>query len=278
MAFRAGRRLQKARLHSRRPSFFPTAASPLHSSRFKSDRLLAKTPKPSRLLLPATVAMLLAACARLLPTYKKPIARTQFQRVRTTAYTHTVGDHRKFGAQTCIGTTLRYDAVHNAASDWSRWPVGTIFRILDTGEICKVDDIGWALSGRNTIDLYKPTRAAMNAWGTRTVTIEILNWGDDHEARDILSKRSKYRHVQRMIKNLDKVVASNPHTPPPLSIAASAESAGEGTRTPMNGTGILAASVRQLAPILGLRAIRSFELLPLQSAKRRHKPPIPTTV
>ena len=173
-------------------------------------------------------AICFSSCARSLPTYEKPIARSQFQRVRTTAYTHTEGDHRKYGAQTCIGTTLRYDAVHSAAADWSRWPVGTTFRILDTGEICKVDDIGWALSGRNTIDLYKPTLGGMNSWGTRMVNIEILNWGDDLEARDILRKRSKYRHVQRMIKDLDKVVATNRHTPPPVTIAASAEVPGRG--------------------------------------------------
>ena len=175
-----------------------------------------------RLIFLAAV-MVFAGCARSLPTYEKPIARTQFQRVRTTAYTHTESDHLKHGNQTCIGTTLRYDAVHSAAADWSRWPLGTTFRILDTGEICKVDDIGWALSGRNTIDLYKPTRDAMNGWGTRTVNIEILNWGDDREALDILRKRSKYAHVQRMVKDLDKRVASNRHNPPPVTIAASAE-------------------------------------------------------
>ena len=178
---------------------------------------------PHRPLLLAVTAMIFAACTRSLPTYEKPIARTPFQRIRTTAYTHTEGDHRKFGAQTCIGTTLRYDAVHSAACDWSRWPLGTTFRILETGEICKVDDIGWALAGRNTIDLYKPSRGAMNEWGTRTVNIEILNWGDDHEALAVLRKRSKYRHVQRMMNDLDKVIASNRHTPTPVAIAASAE-------------------------------------------------------
>jgi 3D (Asp-Asp-Asp) domain-containing protein len=183
---------------------------------------------PSRLLLLAAVAMVFAACGRSLPTYEKPIARTQFQRVRTTAYTHTESDHLEHGRKTCIGTTLRYDAVHSAAADWSRWPLGTTFRILDTGEICKVDDIGWALSGRNTIDLYKPTRGAMNGWGTRTVNIEILNWGDDREALDLLRKRSKYRHVQRMVKDLDRIVASNRRTPPPVTIAASAEVPGRG--------------------------------------------------
>ena len=178
------------------------------------------------------VAMVFAACARPLPPYEKPIARTQFQRVRTTAYTHTESDHLQHGSQTCTGTLLCYGAIHSAAADWSRWPVGTTFRILDTGEICKVDDIGWALSGRNTIDLYKPSRGAMNEWGTRTVNIEILNWGDDREAFAILHKRSKYAHVQRMVKDLDKGIASDRHTPPRVIISASAEVPWSGLETP----------------------------------------------
>ena len=176
--------------------------------------------------------MVFAGCARSLPTYEKPIARTQFQRVRTTAYTHTEGDHLKHGSQTCIGTTLRYDAIHSAAADWSRWPLGTTFRILDTGEICKVDDIGWALAGRNTIDLYKPSRSDMNGWGTRTVNIEILNWGDDRESLAVLRRRNKFAHVQRMVKDIEKHVASNRRTPPPVTIAASAEVPGPDVEVP----------------------------------------------
>ena len=181
-----------------------------------------------RLIFLASV-MVFASCGRSLPTYEKPIAHTQFQRVRTTAYTHTEGDHLKHGRQTCIGTTLRYDAVHSAAADWSRWPLGTTFRILDTGEICKVDDIGWALSGRNTIDLYKPSRSDMNGWGTRVVNIGILNWGDDHESLAVLRKRNKYAHVQRMVKDLEKHVASSRRNPEPVTIATSAEIPGAGT-------------------------------------------------
>ncbi|MEO6739973.1 MAG: hypothetical protein ABIP20_06960 [Chthoniobacteraceae bacterium] len=188
----------------------------------------------SRLLLLAVV-MVFAGCGRSLPTYEKPIARTQFQRVRTTAYTHTESDHLKHGRQTCIGTTLCSGPVHSAAADWSRWPVGTTFRILDTGEICKVDDIGWALSGRNTIDLYKPSRGAMNAWGTRVVNIEILNWGDDREALSLLRKRNKFAHVQRMVKDLDKRIASDRHNPEPVTIAASAEVPGPVIGAPKPG-------------------------------------------
>ena len=181
-----------------------------------------------RLLLVAAAAMVLPACTRSLPTYEKPIARTQFQRVRTTAYTHTESDHICHGCQTTLGTTLRCGPVHSAAADWSRWPAGTVFRILDTGEVCEVDDIGWALSGRNTIDLYKPSREAMNGWGTRTVNIEILRWGSDEGSLSLLRRRSKYRHVQRMVDELEKRIASEGETPPVVAIAASTEVPGRG--------------------------------------------------
>ena len=187
---------------------------------------------PLRHLLLALVAVLPAACTRSLPTYEKPIARTQFQRIRTTAYTHTESDHLRHGCQTCLGTTLRYDQIHSAAADWSRWPAGTVFRILDTGEVCEVDDIGWALSGRNTIDLYKPSRSAMNGWGTRTVNIEILRWGSDERSLALLRKRSKFRHVQRMLDALEKRIASDRETPPLLAVAASPEVPGRGLEIP----------------------------------------------
>ena len=176
-----------------------------------------------RLLLLAVASCLLPACTRSLPSYERPIARTQFQRVRTTAYTHTESDHREHGCQTCMGTTLRHGAVHSAAADWSRWPAGTTFRIVETGEVCEVDDIGWALSGRNTIDLYKPSRSAMNGWGTRIVNIEILRWGSDERSLAFLRKRSKYAHVRRMVGDLQKRVASNRETPPLVAVSTSSE-------------------------------------------------------
>ena len=110
----------------------------------------------------AAVAVFVTACGRSLPPYEKPIARANFQHVRTTAYTHTESDHLEHGCQTCTGTPLRSGSVNSAAADWSRWPQGTLFRIIDTDELYEVDDIGWALSGRNTIDLYKPSKSAMN--------------------------------------------------------------------------------------------------------------------
>ena len=91
-------------------------------------------------------------------------------------------DHRLYGyrrAITCSIPTITHwelpcnpAPIHSAAADWSRWPAGTMFRIVETGELYQVDDYGWALAGTNTIDLYKPSRSAMNAWGVRRVTIE----------------------------------------------------------------------------------------------------------
>jgi hypothetical protein len=36
----------------------------------------------------------------------------------------------------------------SAAADWSRWPVGTTFRVLTTGQLYRVDDYGFALHNR----------------------------------------------------------------------------------------------------------------------------------
>ncbi len=150
-----------------------------------------------------TTCLVVGCASRPLPKYEKPIARAQVQRVRTTAYTHSEADHIQHGRSTAMGTTLQYGNVRSAAADWSRWPAGTLFRIQETGELYRVDDYGWALAGTNTIDLYKPSRAMMNQWGVRYVTIENLEWGDVDQSRAILRPRSKYKHVRRMLKELD---------------------------------------------------------------------------
>jgi 3D (Asp-Asp-Asp) domain-containing protein len=160
--------------------------------------------RPSIRLAASFCTLFLAACAsRQLPKYEKPIARTRIQQVRTTAYTHTEDDHIQHGRLTAMGTTLRATNVKSAAADWSRWPAGTMFRILETGELYRVDDYGWALSGTNTIDLYKPSRSAMNAWGVRRVTIENLEWGDVDASLAVLRGRSRFKHVRRMIGQIE---------------------------------------------------------------------------
>lgn len=162
-------------------------------------------------------------CAsRPLPKYEKPLARTRIQNVRTTAYTHSEADHLQHGRSTALGTRLHASGVRSAAADWSRWPAGTTFRILETGELYQVDDYGWALAGTNTIDLYKPSRSAMNAWGVRRVTIENLDGGDVDRSRAILRGRAKHRHVRRMLDQIENRSAElkRPMEPSPMLVSA----------------------------------------------------------
>lgn len=155
-------------------------------------------------LAPLALPLLLGACAsRPLPKYEKPLARARIQQVRTTAYTHSEADHVQYGRKNALGMRLADSGVRSAAADWSRWPAGTVFRIVETGEVYQVDDYGWALSGTNTIDLYKPSRAAMNSWGVRRVTIQNIIWGDVDKSLAILRGRSKYKHVRRMIDQIE---------------------------------------------------------------------------
>jgi 3D (Asp-Asp-Asp) domain-containing protein len=171
--------------------------------------------------LPLALCLLAAGCAsRPLPTFEKPIARTQFQRVRTTAYTDTEGDHVQYSNHNALGTCLQSGAIHSAAADWSRWPAGTTFRVVETGEIYQVDDYGWALAGTNTIDLYKPSRAMMNAWGVRRVTIENLQWGDPGRSLAVLRPRARYRHIERMVREIKERYAELSRPAPTSSAPA----------------------------------------------------------
>ena len=230
--------------------------------------------------------ILLSGCGttqHALPPYEPPIARTDFQHVRTTAYTHTEADHREYSNHNALGGELhaagppirraevvsrailayevrratpvdetdadspplqpfsmegnrtvarsskhaakpdrnvkraipvspgrrslgergRPPQIGSAAADWSRWPAGTVFRLLSTGQNYRVEDYGWALSGRNTIDLYMANQREMNAWGARQETIEILKWGDPKESLQFLQRHQDYRHIRRMVLELE---------------------------------------------------------------------------
>jgi 3D (Asp-Asp-Asp) domain-containing protein len=214
-----------------------------------------------------------ASVTRTLPSYEPPLAKADFQHVRTTAYTHTESDHRQYGARNALGGELHAagPAIHraentpgqipaeiggqmgyeriaysgaphqpfspddgtittvkvkthsaktkrpvkratavskkppkigSAAADWSRWPAGTTFRLLSTGQMYRVEDYGWALSGRNTIDLYMPNQRAMNSWGAREEPIQVLHWGDPNDSLHVLLPRQRYKHIRRMVLEL----------------------------------------------------------------------------
>lgn len=211
---------------------------------------------------------------RALPSYEMPIAKKEFQNVRTTAYTHTESDHTQFGARNALGgqlqasgpairraenvrqaqtistdnndvdvirlekfsmdkpkkatrvttttvTTTRVSKtttkgakravavskspprIGSAAADWSRWPMGTTFRVLSTGQMYRVEDYGWALSGRNTIDLYMANQHDMNAWGARQEPIQILHWGDPQQSLQALRAHQEHKHIKRMVLELE---------------------------------------------------------------------------
>ncbi|HST31042.1 MAG TPA: hypothetical protein VLK27_09425 [Chthoniobacterales bacterium] len=136
--------------------------------------------------------------------------------VRTTAYTR----KEEGGIHNALGKYLSGRHVMSAAADWSRFPLGTRFRICSTREEFIIDDYGTALVGSNTIDLYKPTKLEMKRWGVRVVDIDVLQWGSEQKSVEVLGPRSKHPQVQSMLTALHTkspsttvAVASNPPKP-----------------------------------------------------------------
>jgi 3D (Asp-Asp-Asp) domain-containing protein len=153
-------------------------------------------PKCLNLTVAGIVASLVVGCA----TQSKPtlVSGHRMPKVRTTAYTHT----EKGGPHNAIGTSLSGHHVMSAASDWSRFPLGTRFRIADTNEEYIIDDYGTALVGTETIDLYKSSRLDMNRWGVRHVDIDILQWGSEEQSLKVLAPRCKHHCVRQMVASL----------------------------------------------------------------------------
>ena len=125
--------------------------------------------------------------------------------VKTTAYTHTESDHIVHGTKTAAGGSLKYGNVRSAAADWSVYPVGTVFQIEGDKTIYEVDDYGSALVGTETIDLYKPSKASMDQWGSRQVNINVVKWGSLPKSLAILKPReNKAPHIRQMIMEIER--------------------------------------------------------------------------
>lgn len=130
--------------------------------------------------------------------------RNSQMHVRTTAYTHSESDHIVYGVKNAVGTNLKFGNVRSAAADWSRFPVGTKFRIASQpGVIYEVDDYGSALVGTGTIDLYKPSRSQMDDWGVRHVDIEVIQWGSYERSMELMRDRTKWKHVRAMMEGIE---------------------------------------------------------------------------
>jgi 3D (Asp-Asp-Asp) domain-containing protein len=154
-------------------------------------------PKCLNLTVAAAGACVIVGCAT---QSKSNFSARHIPNVRTTAYTHSEGS----GSHNAVGTYLSGRHVLSAASDWSRYPLGTRFRIASTNEEYVIDDYGWALVGTDTIDLYKPSRLEMKRWGVCNVDIDILQWGSEEQSLKVLAPRCKHHRVQQMVTALEK--------------------------------------------------------------------------
>ena len=125
------------------------------------------------------------------------------EETRTVTRTTTRVTKTTRGGKKIVVTKTKPLKIGSAATDWSRWPAGTTFRLLSTGQIYRVDDYGWALSGRNTIDLYMATPREMSSWGARQEPIQILHWGDAQESLRLLAPHQNHPHINRMILELE---------------------------------------------------------------------------
>ena len=181
--------------------------------------------KSLNLTIVLAVGCILVGCAEQ-SIVQKPLAAIEaanshlgrMSNVRTTAYTH----KEKGGRRNALGTYLSGHHVMSAASDWSRFPLGTRFRIVSTREEFIIDDYGTALVGTNTIDLYKPSRLEMKRWGVRNVDIDVLQWGSEEKSLQVLGPRMKHAQVKKMVASLQK---KNPTTAARVASSAAQSSA-----------------------------------------------------
>lgn len=125
--------------------------------------------------------------------------------VRTTAYTHSEMDHRRYGPRNAMGTPLKYtDKMRSAAADWSVYPLGTQFKIKGEPYTYVVDDYGSALVGTGTIDIYQPSKELMRKWGRRIVEIQVVRWGSSKLSMQTLAARTRYSHCAKMQASLQE--------------------------------------------------------------------------
>ena len=153
--------------------------------------------------LPGEVALAVKAAAATLPvdehgrpTYFNENIRHRY--VRTTSYSHQENEAGAVGRLNAMGTTLKYGRVRSAAADWSRYPVGTVFRIKGLPHAYVVDDYGSSLVGTNTIDIYHPTLRLMRKWATRDAEIHVIRWGSWEQSANLLRGRTRFEHCARM--------------------------------------------------------------------------------
>ncbi len=167
----------------------------------------------------------------------------KFVRAKASAYAAGAADNGQWAGRTAIGTPLRSGAITSAAADWSKFPLGTKFRVVETGRVYFVDDYGSAMVGKVKVDLFTPSTKQMDKWGVRNVTLEILEWGNRTKSLALLAGRaaSRYSHIRKMVASLRDQVQN-----PALILSSTQE------ETPRlaarSGTGKRKAHIAQAAP------------------------------
>lgn len=142
-----------------------------------------------------------------MPTYTDA-SRTRY--VRATAYSHMEGEVGAPGRKNAAGTILKYGSTRSAAADWSRLPLGTKFKLsTHPGITYIVDDYGSALAGTNTIDMFYPTLRQMRNWGTRKVTIQIIQMGSFERSAKLLKGRLHASHCRKMYYAIKKKLGTS---------------------------------------------------------------------
>ncbi|HEY3897275.1 MAG TPA: 3D domain-containing protein [Chthoniobacter sp.] len=156
-----------------------------------------------RYFIPLALALGLIGCATPKRSAKVCLPNRAGERltVRTTAYTQSEAG----GVKNAVDGRLHFGGdEYSAASDWSWMPLGTRFKLLSTGHSYVVEDYGSALVGKQTIDLFFPSRKLVRGWGVRQEPIEILEWGSEAMSLKLLTPRCKNGHVARMVAELKK--------------------------------------------------------------------------
>jgi len=130
----------------------------------------------------------------------------QIMMVRTTAYSHLQADSLPYGKKSAAGTDLKYGSnIRSAAADWSKYPIGTTFKIEGLPYTYVIDDYGSALCGTETIDIYKPNLSGIGHWGVRNVPIRVIKWGSFEESARILETRTHVKHAHHVRKMLSEI-------------------------------------------------------------------------
>lgn len=132
----------------------------------------------------------------------------QIMMIRTTAYSHLQADSLPYGRKSAAGSDLMYGSeLRSAAADWSKYPLGTKFKIEGLPYTYVVDDYGSALCGTETIDIYKPDLAGIGRWGVRNLPVRVLEWGSFEESAKILRTRTHVKHahhVRTMLREIER--------------------------------------------------------------------------